>query len=187
MDFLSIFIISVGLAMDCFAVSISRSIGAKRFAWKRVLLMAGLFGLFQGGMPLIAYFAGAAFTEQITRLDHLIALVLLGFIGGKMVWESMHHKEKEEEDPKHVNIKTLLLLAVATSVDALATGVIFVPFPDIVYGAVVLIGAVSLFFSLLGGYIGYRVGKHFTLNVELIGGLILIGIGIKIFIAHLWL
>ncbi len=188
MDILSIILIAIGLAMDCFAVSITKGITSSKPQWGKALLMALLFGLFQGGMPLIGFFAGVAFTEQIARFDHWIALGLLGFIGGKMIWESLHEDE-EQDCTKHCDfsLKTLLLLAIATSIDALATGIIFVPTPEIIWQAVSIIALVSFIFAGVGYTIGIFCGKRFHFNVELFGGLILIAIGLKIFIEHMWL
>ncbi len=188
MDILSIILIAIGLAMDCFAVSITKGITSGKPQWGKALLMALLFGLFQGGMPLIGFFAGVAFTEQIARFDHWIALALLGFIGGKMIWESLHEDE-EQNCTEHCDFsfKTLILLAIATSIDALATGIIFVPTPEIIWHAVSIIAFVSFLFAGVGYIIGIFCGKRFHFNVELLGGLILIAIGLKIFIEHTWL
>ncbi len=171
--------------MDCFAVSITKGITSGKAQWGNALLMALLFGLFQGGMPLIGFFAGVAFTEQIARFDHWIALVLLGFIGGKMIWESLHEDEEVEEH-RDFSFQTLLVLAIATSIDALATGIIFVPTPEVLWLAVGVIALVSLCFSIGGYWIGVVCGKRFRFNVELLGGIILIAIGAKIFIEHMW-
>ncbi len=193
MDIISIILIAIGLAMDCFAVSITQGIRShtlcagsnKRLKNMGALWMALLFGLFQGGMPLIGFFAGVAFTEQIARFDHWIALVLLGLIGGKMIWESLHEDEKVEEH-SDFSFRTLLLLAIATSIDALATGIIFVPTPDVLWLAVGVIALVSFGFAICGYWIGVVCGKRFHFNVELLGGIILIAIGAKIFIEHMW-
>ncbi len=178
MDILSIILIGVGLAMDCFAVSTTQGLRQKRWHPK-ALLMAVLFGFFQGGMPLIGYMTGLLFADFFNRFAPWIALVLLAFLGGKMIVESM--KEKEEADADF-SIKTLLLLAIATSIDALATGVVFIPCPEWLWSGVSMIAVISFVFSLAGYLIGVFVGGKFRLNVELIGGLILIAIGIKIFV-----
>ncbi len=185
MDILSIILIAIGLAMDCFAVSITKGITAGKGNIAKALLMAALFGLFQGGMPLIGFYAGVSFTEQISRIDHWIALILLGCIGGKMIWESFHEHE-DSTSKADFSLKTLFLLAIATSIDALATGIIFVPTPAILWLAVGIIAFVSFVFALCGFFIGVFCGKRFHLNVELIGGIILIAIGLKIFIEHMW-
>jgi putative Mn2+ efflux pump MntP len=139
--------------------------------------MALLFGLFQGGMPLIGYFAGNLFAAFFDTYAPWIALALLAFIGGKMVWESLH---EQQETATGWQLSRLLILAVATSIDALATGVIFIPAPEMLWTGIALIGLVSFLFSVGGYHIGKDMGKRFTLNVELLGGVILIGIGLKI-------
>ena len=177
MDLLTILVIAVGLAMDCLAVSIAQGLAVKPSERPRPLLMALLFGLFQGGMPLIGYFAGSLFAAFFDTYAPWIALALLAFIGGKMVWESLHEKQ---ETAAGWRLSRLLILAVATSIDALATGVIFIPAPEMLWTGIVLIGLVSFLFSVGGYHIGKDMGKRFTLNVELLGGVILIGIGLKI-------
>lgn len=184
MDILSIILIAVGLAMDCFAVSIAQGLDIDIRDTKqqpKVLLMAFLFGLFQGGMPLIGYYAGTLFADFFSRYAPWIALALLAFIGGKMVYESL--TEKEETD-RHSNwtLPFLLTMAVATSIDALATGVIFIPVPEQLWFGIGIIALMSFLFSLMGSFIGSTFGKRFHVNVELIGGLILIAIGLKIWI-----
>lgn len=178
MDIVSIILLSIGLAMDCFAVSIAQ--GLNPSDKPKPVLMALLFGLFQGGMPLIGYYAGNLFDAFFNTYAPWIALALLAFIGGKMVWESMH--EKEERQSADWSLTNLLLLAVATSIDALATGVIFIPYPETLWLAVAVIGVTSLVFSIAGYLIGVFVGERFRLNVTLAGGIILIAIGLKIWI-----
>ena len=180
MDLLSIILIAIGLAMDCFAVSIAQGLSvATNIERPKPFTMALLFGLFQGGMPLIGYFAGTLFADFFSRYAPWIALALLAFIGGKMIWESLHEKEEEKAGWGWTH---LLVLAVATSIDALATGVIFIPCPEMVWIGVSIIGLVSFLFAVGGYHIGRYMGERFHLNVELIGGLILIGIGIKIWV-----
>lgn len=189
MDILSIVFIAIGLAMDCLAVSITA--GVQEGKWRnQAILMALLFGLFQGGMPLIGFFCGIGFSDWISRYDHWIALVLLAFIGGKMIVESLQKEDKDSVKPvgKETNIfafSHLVMLAIATSIDALATGVIFVPTPDIIVLAVSIIAATSLLFSIVGYCIGVYFGKRFHWNMTLIGGIILVAIGLKICIEHL--
>ena len=179
MDLITIFLIAVGLAMDCFTVSITQGLSVKISERPKPVLMALLFGLFQGGMPLIGYYAGNVFADFFDMYAPWIALALLAFIGGKMIWESLHEKE---EKTVGWQIQRLLVLAVATSIDALATGVIFIPVPERLWIGVGIIGLVSFLFSIGGYHIGKYMGKRFQLNVELIGGIILIGIGLKIWI-----
>ena len=178
MNLFSVILLAVALAMDCLAVSSMKGVSGGKHPW----LMAVLFGVFQGGMPLIGYAAGSAFADIIDRFDHWIALVLLSFIGGKMIWDSLHEKA-EDEVRSDGSIAELLVLAVATSIDALATGIIFVPYPwTSVLLDMAVIAFVSFVFSVVGYRLGRRLGTHLPVNVELLGGLVLIGIGIKIFL-----
>lgn len=191
MSILQIILITIGLAMDCFAVSVTKGmvVGNRwKTEWKRVLLMAVLFGVFQGLMPLIGFWGGSICAEIISRFDHWIALVLLVLIGGKMIWESFHEDNTGTQHAEHdgLAVRTLFLLAIATSIDALAMGIIFVPTPEVIVWTVAIIALVSFLFSLTGFMIGAKFGATFRLNVELIGGLILIGIGIKIFVEHMF-
>jgi putative Mn2+ efflux pump MntP len=186
MDIISIIIIGIGLAMDCFAVSISKGVCLKKFRFKKALRMAVLFGLFQGLMPLIGYFAGFSFANAIRDFDHWIAFGLLSIIGIKMFIEGL-----KPIDP-HCEIKTdpfkwkvLLTLALATSIDAMATGIVFVTFPERIWVAVANIGIISFIFSLLGVYLGVHFRSKIKINVEILGGIILVGIGLKILIEHL--
>ena len=179
MDLLTILIIAVGLAMDCLAVSVAQGLAVKPSERPRPLLMALLFGLFQGGMPLIGYFAGSLFAAFFDTYAPWIALALLAFIGGKMVWESLHEKQ---ETATGWRLSRLLILAVATSIDALATGVIFIPVPEMLWMGIGLIGLVSFLFSIAGYHVGKEMGRLFRLNLEMIGGIVLIGIGLKIWI-----
>lgn len=184
MDLLSIVILAIGLAADCFAVSVCKGMTTHQLPWMRVILMALLFGLFQGGMPLITFFLGIGFAQYITPVDHWIAFVLLAFIGGKMIVESF--KGEAEKSSQSFSWLTILTLAFATSIDALAMGIIFVPYPHQIAMAVGIIAATSFVASLAGSSIGFFFGKKFKLNVELIGGIILIGMGTKILIEHLF-
>ena len=185
MDLLSIILIAIGLAMDCFAVSIAKGMGSKTFH-ARAVLMALLFGLFQGGMPLIGYFAGTLFADFFNTYAPWVALALLCYIGGSMVYESLTKKDDAKAAKNDYSLKTLLMLAVATSIDALATGVIFIPVPESLWMGVSIIALTSLMFALLGFGIGMMFGKRFRLNVSLIGGIILIAIGLKIWIEGIW-
>lgn len=171
--------------MDCFAVSISKGICAKKFSFWNTLRMAVLFGIFQGAMPLIAYFAGKTISRDIVDFDHWIAFGLLSLIGGKMLIEGLKPIDPNcEIAPNPFKLSTLVALAFATSIDALATGIVFVPYPDLIYTAVLIIGGISFVFSFIGMEIGVRFGRRFRFNVEILGAVILVGIGIKILIEH---
>lgn len=184
MDILSIVLLAIGLAADCFAVSVCKGMTTHQLPWMRVILMALLFGLFQGGMPLITYFLGIGFAQYITPVDHWIAFVLLAFIGGKMIIESF--KNEADKPSQNFSWLTIITLAFATSIDALAMGIIFVPYPQLIGIAVAIIATTSFVASLCGSSIGFFFGKKFKLNVELIGGIILVGMGTKILIEHLF-
>ena len=174
----------IGLAMDCCAVSTVQ--GLTQGKWHpRALLMAGIFGLFHMGMPIIGYYAGTLFVDFMRVYAPWIALGLLGFLGIKMIWESYHEKE-DHEKCANWNVSNLLLLAVATSIDVLATGLLFVPYPDWLVPSVLTIGGITALFSLGGYLLGVFVGK-LRINMELIGGLVLIGLGVKICIEGLCL
>lgn len=187
MDLLTIILIGTGLAMDCFAVSISKGIGVKKHVIWLTLRMAFLFGLFQAAMPFIGYSAGLKYAEQMRSFDHWLAFGLLVLIGGKMIYEDFKahatpHCKKEKNPFKWV---TLLSLALATSIDALATGIVFIPYPGIIWKAITIIGAISFLFTIVGMYVGTHFGKRFHVKVEAIGGFILIGMAFKILIEHL--
>ena len=189
MNQLDIWMLAIALAMDCFTVSIVSGVIVRRWLWSMILRIAFLFGLFQAMMPLIGWMATSHFSEQLEFIDHWIAFGLLAFIGGKMIRESFGPEEEQQFNPK--NLHTQLLLAIATSIDALAVGISFAcmgfrDFSQIAY-PLFIIGLVSFMFSLFGYKLGVRFGKSIArkLKPELLGGIILIVIGIKILITHL--
>ena len=167
----------VGLAMDCCAVSTVQGLTQRQWH-PRALLMAAIFGCFHMGMPVIGYFAGNIFVNFMRTYAPWIALALLGFLGIKMIWES---KESTKDDVPCTNwsISHLLFLAVATSIDVLATGLLFVPYPDWLVPSILTIGTITAFFSLGGYLLGVYVGR-LKINMELVGGLVLIALGLKI-------
>lgn len=187
MTTLEIWLLAVALAMDCFAVSITSGFILKRFRLRPVLVMAFLFGLFQALMPLIGWIGTKYFSSYIERIDHWIAFGLLAFIGGKMLIEGFKGGEEAHFDPTRLTI--VLGLAVATSIDALAVGISFTCMGMTtlasVTGPILVIGLVSFLFAFAGNLIGIFLGRKVHLPVEQIGGLILIGIGIKILLEHL--
>ena len=145
------------------------------------MLMALLFGVFHAGMPLIGYFTGSFFASFFERFAPWIALALLGFIGGKMIYDSLH----DDDDEAHLadfSFWGLLSLAFATSMDTLATGVIFIPHPEVLWQAVGVIAATCFVFSMTGFVLGHIVGARLRVNVNILGGVILILIGVKIFL-----
>ena len=182
MSILTIILLAVGLAMDCFAVSVCKGLTSPHGYVPRYIkpiLMALLFGVFHAGMPLIGYFAGSFFASFFERFAPWIALVLLGFIGGKMIYDSL----KGDDNEAHLadfSFWGLLSLAFATSMDTLATGVIFIPHPEVLWLAVGVIALTCFVFSMTGFIIGHLVGARLKINVTILGGIILILIGVKI-------
>ena len=182
MDLLTIIVIAIGLAMDCFAVSITQGMGADVHSYTnppKPVSMAVLFGVFQGCMPLIGYHAGTLFAYFFSRYAPWIALVLLASIGGKMIWESLH--EKKDLDAVDWSYGRLLLLAVATSIDALSVGFTIVDYSiPMVFGSAAIIGIVTHLTCFAGLKIGTRFGTRLSGNAKIVGGIILIAIGIEI-------
>lgn len=184
MSIITIILLAIGLAMDCFAVSVSKGLTSPHGyvpRYVKPMLMALLFGVFHAGMPLIGYFAGSLFAAFFERFAPWIALALLGFIGGKMIYDSL----KGDDDNAHLadfSVLGLLSLAFATSMDTLATGVIFIPHPEVLWIAVGVIAATCFLFSMTGFVIGHLVGTRLRWNVTILGGVILILIGVKIFL-----
>jgi putative Mn2+ efflux pump MntP len=184
MDIISIVLIAVGLAMDAFAVSITSGITIKRLHINHALRIALFFGFFQAIMPIIGWLAGLSLRDYISAIDHWIAFGLLSFIGCKMIYESITAQSNEKEiNP--LNVYVLLVLSVATSIDALAIGVSFAFLKVSIVTPVIIIGAVTFILSYLGVYIGDRIGHFFENKIEVAGGLLLIGIGIKILVEGL--
>lgn len=181
MDILSIIFLAIGLAMDCFAVSIAQGLQGTKL--RAVVPLALLFGIFQGGMPLIAYYAGKTFADFFTRWSPWIALVLLVIIGGKMLIEAYKDGHStDDEQPIVLTFGTMIVLAIATSIDALSIGVLFIPAPEVLWLAISLIALTSTLFSFFGFWLGKTIGHHLPFNANILGGVILIAIGIKIFI-----
>lgn len=187
MSLFELILLGIGLAMDCFAVSFSKGLAARRIIPEGMIPMAIAFGLFQAIMPLGGYFAGTHFASYLSGIAPWIALILLGFIGGKMIFEYFSDKDGAEHEDADFAVGTILILAVATSIDALATGLLFVGDPARLYIAVIIIGAASFLFSSLGSVLGALLGNRFKFPAELIGGIILVCIGLKIWLEGLGL
>ncbi|MBW2554968.1 MAG: manganese efflux pump [Deltaproteobacteria bacterium] len=184
MDAITIIAIAFGLAMDAFAVSITSGITIKNLKINNALKIALFFGLFQAIMPLVGWLAGLSLKDFISEIDHWIAFGLLSFIGCKMIYESITVQSNEKQiDP--LNVYVLLMLSVATSIDALAVGVSFAFLKVSIVTPVIIIGTVTFLLSYLGVYIGDRIGHFFENKIEIAGGLLLIGIGLKILIESL--
>ena len=181
MAFFELFLIGIGLSMDAFAVSICKGLSMQKIDKKYTLCIGLFFGGFQALMPLTGYLLGSQFAGYIERFDHWIAFVLLALIGFNMIRESREEEKEEEEPYAGVNFKELLILAVATSIDALAVGVTFV---DIV-PAITVIGCTTFVISIAGVYVGNVFGARYKSRAELTGGVILVLIGLKILLEHL--
>ncbi|TFG47774.1 MAG: manganese efflux pump [Candidatus Brocadiia bacterium] len=184
MEFITVAVIAIALALDAFAVSIVSGSTYNKLNIAHAFRIALFFGAFQAFMPLIGSLAGLTIKKYIENYDHWIAFALLAVVGGKMVCESFKMKsEKDNADPS--NMLVLLVLAVATSIDALAVGLTLSLITSHIPAAVTVIGLVTFTLSFLGVYIGKKVGHFFENRIEAAGGLILIAIGIKIIFQHL--
>lgn len=183
MSIWDIILLSIGLAMDCFAVSTATGIGSKQIQISKAWKMPTFFGLFQGLMPLIGFLLSISFAKFIESFSHWIALAILSFLGIKMIIEEFRDEEQKTQED-FFSWKTIFLLAIATSIDALATGVIFVTTPNIIWLAISIIALGSFVFSCAGLALGHYFGKRFSFKMGILGGIILIGIGIKIVVTH---
>ncbi len=184
MGILELLILAIGLAMDAFAVSICKGLAMKKAGLREGLIVGLWFGGFQALMPLIGYFLGSAFKDYIVNVDHWIAFVLLALIGGLMIKESFS-KEEEEADGS-IAFKTMLVMAIATSIDAMAIGVSFGMLPDVnIVVAITLIGVITMGLCMVGVKIGNVFGAKYKSKAELAGGIILVLLGVKILLEHL--
>ena len=183
MSIAEIIFIAVGLSMDAFAVAIGKGLSVQKVAPKQALCTGAWFGGFQALMPIIGYFLGISFAGFVESVDHWIAFVLLGIIGFNMIHESLSKScEKSSAD---FSAKAMFPLAVATSIDALAVGVSFAFIHANIWVASAVIGIVTFALSAMGRYLGRKIGSRLGSKAGLLGGLVLIGIGIKILIEHL--
>ncbi|BEG99169.1 manganese efflux pump MntP [Bacteroides sedimenti] len=181
-------LIAIGLSMDCLAVSIASGIMLKKVCWRTILTMAFFFGFFQGLMPFFGWLGASRFSHLIENVDHWFAFLILAFLGGRMIWESFKEEDcKKEFNPS--NLKVVFTLAIATSLDALAVGVSYafvgINSVDKIISPILIIGLVSFIISISGLLFGIFFGCKHNMRVELWGGLILIGIGVKVLLQHL--
>jgi len=196
MSFVEILMIGIGLSMDAFSVSICKGLTTKRFSWKMALTCGLWFGFFQALMPLIGFFLGSQFEQYITSVDHWIAFGLLFLIGTNMIREAT--KQSTDDDngllrsarndgpvASPIGFRTMLLLAVATSIDALAVGISFACIQVKIWSSILIIGLTTLLFSIIGVKIGNAFGSKFEKSAGIVGGIILILIGLKILMEHL--
>ena len=193
MGIIELFLIAAGLSMDAFAVSGGKGLSFKKSDPKAAFAIAFSFGLFQALMPTAGYFLGSAFEEVIREFDHYIALIFLGFIGGKMIYDGIKELRagkkgaKTEEKTFKLSLGILIIQAVATSIDALIVGVSFAALPDVnIWAAVVIIGITTFVLSLIGVFFGKKFGQLIGSRAVIFGGIILAAIGIKIFVEHIF-
>lgn len=184
MDFLSLFILAVGLSMDAFAVAVCKGLALKKITFRHALIVGLWFGGFQALMPLLGYLLAARFREAIAAYDHWIAFGLLVLIGGNMIREAIFEKEEAETDSA-LSFRSMLPLAVATSIDALAVGVTFAFLDVRIVPSVTLIGVTTLILSMIGVKMGSLFGAKYEKKAEILGGVILILLGIKTLLEHL--
>ncbi|MCI9409612.1 MAG: manganese efflux pump [Oscillospiraceae bacterium] len=186
MGFLELFLIAIGLSADAFSVSVCKGLNMRKLNLKHAYLIALFFGVFQAVMPLIGYLLGTGFSEYIEKFDHWIAFALLAFIGGKMVIEAIREKDGgPEEKTDALSTGELTVLAVATSIDALAVGITFAFLKVNILPSVLLIGVTTFALSLGGVLLGNRFGAKYKTKAEVAGGVILVLIGLKILLEHL--
>ncbi len=184
MGILEIIVIGIGLSMDAFAVSICKGLKMRPYKLNQSLIISLFFGGFQAIMPLLGWLLGKQFEKYITEVDHWIAFGLLVLLGAKMIVESLKKDEEEKEENKF-DLLELLLMAVATSIDALAVGITFAFLNVNIWLAIVLIGSLTFIISFAGTFIGFKFGSKFKKGAEITGGVVLILVGIKILLEHL--
>ena len=187
MSFWEILLLALGVSMDAFAVSIGKGLTAHRVSWREALTVGLWFGGFQALMPVIGYYLAFSFADLVTKVDHWIAFGLLLLIGGNMIREALEKDEAQKEADASFGFRTMLILAIATSIDALAVGISFAFLQAPLWSSILIIGLTTFAFSVVGLLIGKKVGDRFHKGAEILGGLILITIGVKILIEHLFL
>jgi len=186
MGFVELLLLAIGLSMDAFAVSVCKGLCMKRLNLRQATVVALFFGGFQALMPLVGWALGTQFEQFITPVDHWIAFVLLALIGGKMLWDAFHEDEELScpADGK-LDLRELVMLAVATSIDALAVGITFAFLRVDILTSVGLIGVTTFALSIVGVAVGHRFGARYEKPATVVGGIVLILIGLKILLEHL--
>lgn len=185
MGFIQLLLIGIGLSMDAFAVSVCKGLNMKKIDYKYTLIIAMFFGGFQALMPILGWMLGKQFEQYITSVDHWIAFGLLAFIGGKMVVEACQKEETQEIPTAKNDLQEIIILAIATSIDALAVGITFAFLKTNIMEAVTIIGIITFILSIVGVLIGNQFGTRYKNKAEFAGGVILIMIGTKILLEHL--
>ena len=184
MDIVNLVMIAVGLSMDAFAVSICKGLSVQKLRPKHYILIGAWFGGFQALMPMIGYFLGSRFSNAIQSVDHWVAFILLSLIGANMIREALSRDEDAGRDSGSLSFKTMLMLAVATSIDALAAGITFAFLDVNIVGAVSIIGCTTCIISMAGAKVGSVFGTKYKSKAELTGGVMLILLGLKILLEH---
>ena len=184
MSVLEILILAVGLSMDAFAVSICKGLAVKRIDMGKAGIVGLWFGGFQALMPMIGYFLGSSFSNAIQSVDHWVAFILLSLIGANMIREALSRDEDAGRDSGSLSFKTMLMLAVATSIDALAAGITFAFLDVNIVGAVSIIGCTTCIISMAGAKVGSVFGTKYKSKAEMTGGVMLILLGLKILLEH---
>ena len=183
--FIELLLMGVGLAMDAFAVSVCKGLGMKKLNKKQAVVIGLYFGGFQALMPLVGWTLGIQFQKYITSIDHWIAFILLGFIGGKMILEAVNEEDIVEVKDQPLDHRNMFVLAVATSIDALAVGITFAFLDTPILEAITIIGITTMVISIVGVVIGNYFGGKYKHKAELVGGIILVLLGVRILIQHL--
>jgi len=184
-DFLSVFLIALGLSADCFAVALSGSISNINHSWPRLLRVSFSFGLFQALMPVLGWLAGRTVVEFIADYDHWVAFALLAIVSGRMLWESFHPERSQDKEVDITKGILLITLSIATSIDALAVGLSFAFLEVNIAMASLTIGAVAFLVTTIGFIVGKRASKIIGKRAEAIGGLILLAIAFRILLSHI--
>lgn len=188
MGIVELFLIAVGLSMDAFAVSVCKGLGMNRINFKVAVVLALFFGGFQALMPVIGWALGSQFLRLISPIDHWIAFILLAIIGGKMLWVAFHDDEDDSDDSSDANVIDLgeyLMLAIATSIDALAMGISFAALSVNIVAAASFIGVITFVLTVAGVAVGHFFGARYEKPATIIGGVVLILIGLKVLLEHL--
>ncbi|MDE6004603.1 MAG: manganese efflux pump MntP family protein [Oscillospiraceae bacterium] len=187
MNFLELLLTAIGVSMDAFAVSVTDGLCCKNLQKKQSLAIGLCFGFLQGLMPVIGFFLGQTFASYITAVDHYVALLLLGYIGGKMIFDAIADAKQDNSELYDLNFKILFMQGIATSIDALAIGVSFSALANIkIFPAAIEIMLITCIVSIIGVCFGKHLGKKFGSCALFTGGLILISLGIKIFLEHMF-
>lgn len=184
MTIIDVVLIAIALAMDAFAVSICKGLTMKQLKIKNIIIIALYFALFQGGMPLIGYLLGSSFVSFIESFSYVIAFVLLGFIGSKMIYEAITNKDEDENYNDSCKFKDMIFPAIATSIDALAVGISLAVLDNNIFVSSIIIAIVTFVISIIGVLIGKKIGSKFQFGAEVVGGIILITMGLRILLCH---